>query len=418
MHQVMTGQQKWNPNMWRTVVVKDDVIAIKDADHIKGKNKHSGKSFSRFQPRTSTFYSWKSDRLRVYTNVPRVGFRDVTSLSLQSLTDRWAMNDHMDSYALPDPFQIRFDQDKKDVLRLNYPLTEFLAPLDGLTPKLNRPDIQTFTQDLFGNKYRKDLARTIAELATWTNPQIASRVTGIALGLSRTVPVDWLVEYMKAEGARSDILIGGMPMDWALTPKKIKELFQSADQMQIRRVLRNSTGQITHLFDAHRSLKAIQSRKPDYALSDLRFKDFEELHDVLARDFRKLDVMEQDITYTGKAAKLVGDYGDFVIEAPQTTHTLVDWGTTMNNCIGSYGRAATRGTSLLYAVRDKEGKMLGNMELRPKDGSVVQLVGRNNGAFPGKTEGVHEAIRKVWKSARVDDYYQPAYQADWQGLEF
>lgn len=409
MHQVMTGQQEWNPNEWRTVVVKDDVIAIKDSTHIKGQNKHSGKSFSRFQPRKATFYSWRSDRLRVYTNQPKIGFRDETSHALGTLTNKYLMNDGMSTYKLDDPFEMRFGQTKAEVLKNNYPLVEFLAPLDGLTPKLNRPDMQTFTRDLFGTKYRKDLARTIAELATWTNPQVASRMTALALGLSRTVPIDWLVEYLKAEGARSDVR--NTAMMWALTPKQIKELFQSADQMQIRRALRNSTGQVTHLFDAHRSLKAIQSRKADYSLSDLHFKDFQELHDVLARDFRKMDVMEQDIEYKGKAAKLAGDYGDFIIEAPTTTHSLVDWGTTMNNCIGSYGSAAIRGTSLLYAVRDQEGKMLGNMELRPKDGSVVQLVGRNNGRFPGELQGIHDAIRRVWKSANVSGGYQP--NANW-----
>lgn len=410
MHEVMTGQGKWNPDSWRTVVVKDEVIAIKDSLHVKGQNKHSGKNYSRFQLQNATFYSWKSDRLRVYTNQPKIGFRDSTSSVLDNLGNKYRMNDRMGDFGLEDPFEMRFGVSKVDILRSNYPLVEFFAPLDGLTPKMNRPDVQSFTRDLFGTKYRKDLARTVGELATWTNPQIASRLTALALGLSRTVPVDWLVEYLKAEGARSDVRNGAM--FWALTPKQIKDLFRTADPMQIRRALRNSPGQMTHLFDAHRSLRGIQSRKADYSLSNIQFKDFQELHDVLARDFRKVDVMEQDIEYRGKAAKLPGEYDGFVIEAPGTTHTLVDWGETMNNCIGSYGSAAVKGRSLLYAVRDSAtGKMLGNMELRPKDGSIVQLVGKNNGKFGGDRQAVHEAIRKVWKNARVDDGYQP--DRDW-----
>lgn len=414
MYQVMTGQSKCNPDEWRTVIVKDDVIAVKDSTHIKGQNKHSGKNFSRFQNRKSTFYSWKSGRMRVYTNQPKVGFRDETSHALESIKNKYLMDDGNKSFELPDPFQMRFDKTKAEVFKSEYPLTEFFAPLDGLTPKLNRPDVQGFVRDTFGSKYRKDLARTVGELATWTNPQNSSRLTALAAGLSRHVPVDWLVEYLKAEGARSEVHNGGM--SWALTPKQVRDLFKSADPMQIRRALRNSTGQITHLFDAHRSLKAIQLRKPDYALSGIQFKDFNELHDVLARDFRKVDTMEQDIEYTGKAAKLPGEYGGMTIEAAQTTHTLVDWGTTMNNCIGSYGSAAVRGTSLLYAVRDQSGKMLGNMELNPKTGSIVQLVGKNNGKFAGDREVIQEAVKRVWRGANVRDGYQP--DADWGYGEF
>lgn len=405
MHEVMTGRGKYNPNTWRTVVVKDDVIAIKDSLHVKGQNKHSGKNYSRFQVQESTFYSWRQGRLRVYTKRPKVGFRDETSYALEKMGNRYSRDDRMSDYGLVDPFEMRFGKSKADVLQEEYPLSQFFAPLDGITPKLNRPDAQAFVRDLFGSKYRKDLAREIGELATWTNPQIASRLTSLAFGLSRKVPIDWLVDYLKSEGARSDVRNGAMM--WALTPKQIPHLFRSADQMQIRRALRNSTGQITNLFDAHRSLKQIQSRKPDYSLADVQFKDFQELHDVLARDFRKVDVMEQEIQYTGKAAKLPGTYSDFSIEAPATTHTLVDWGQEMNNCIGSYGSAAIRGSSLLYAVRDREGKMLGNMELRPKDGSIVQLVGKNNGGFAGDIEAVHESIRKVWRGANVDGGYQP-----------
>lgn len=401
--------------MWRTVIVKDDVIAIKDTTHIKGTNKHSGKTFSRFQENRATFYSWKSDRLRVYTHQPKVGFRDETTDALESISNKYALDDRMRDFGMEDPFRLRFGVDKAEVLKQNYPLLTAIAPLNGITPKLNRPDMQSFTRDLFGAKYRKDLARTIGELATWTNPQATTRLVSLSLGLSRLVPVDWLVEYMKAEGARSNIRVQhGMP--WAVTPQQVKYLFRTAEPMQIRRALRNSTGQITHLFDAHRSLKAIQDRKPDYRLSDIQFKDFNDLHDVLARDFRKVDVMEQGITYSGKAAKLAGDYEGFSIQAPETTHTLVDWGQEMNNCIGSYGNAATRGTSLLYAVRDETGRMLGNMELRPKDGSVVQLVGKHNGRFEGDIERVHDAIRKVWKNARVDGGYQPAGQG-WNELD-
>lgn len=409
MYEVMTGQQKWNPDEWRTVIVKDDVIAIKDSTHVKGQNKHSGKNFSRFQPRRSTFYSWKSDRLRVYSNQPKVGFRDETSYALTSIGNKYALDEGMRNFEMPDPFELRFGKNKADILRESYPLIQFFAPLDGITPKLNRSDAQSFVRDLFGTKYRKDLARTIGELATWTNPQNTSRLTALASGLSRKVPMDWLVEFLKAEGARSNVHDGGMT--WALTPKQVQYLFRTAEPMQIRRALRNSTGQITHLFDAHRSLKAIQLKKPDYALSGVQFKDFNELHDVLARDFRKVDTMEQPIEYSGRAAKLPGEYQGLTIEAPTTTHTLVDWGTTMNNCIGSYGNAAVRGSSLLYAVRDSEGKMLGNMELNPKNGSIVQLVGKNNGKFGGDREVVQEAVKSVWKGANVQDGYQP--DANW-----
>lgn len=398
--------------VYTSVLVKDDVIIVSDATLLKGVNKHSGKTWARFNQTRADIYSWKSGRLRVYRKINDKRYRsiaDVTSSIVSPGESFGANRPWVPNWAaievLPDPFKIRNGLTQDAQFDLDYPLRKMFAPVDGLTPYLNSSDATELTQRYFRSYTRKDLIRAVGEVATWTNPRTASAVTQVARGMVSLVPVDWVVEWMKAEGSRSEHSF--------TSPKEVRRLFKTATDMQIRRALRNSPGQMQYLRDGLRSLEQIHTTEPQYRVSDLQFRDFKDLHDLLSRDYDKIKHKPRPVKYEKKAGKFAGSYEGFEIIAPETSYDLVEWGRTMSNCIGSYGHDASSGRTLLYAVMD-QGKMVANIEL-DRSGNIRQLLGKHNrGVQEPYASGVKKAIKSVWSKADVTGGWQ---SNNW-GMEF
>lgn len=388
---------------WETLTVKDNLIARSLSNHIKGVNKHSGKTYSRFDHQESTIFSWKrADRLRVYRSykLPRRNgggrrFQDITAMAIQS-PDFWARGDRLD-----DAFRTLRGSDAATVIRNEYPLAKNCMPTEGVTSHLRHSDATSFTRSLFGEKYaRKDLVRSVGGVLEYAHNDTTAAALLAGKTVRGLVPTDWIVDWVPTV-ARESSVQRVLPRE-----RDLRRLLRSASPKQLRRLV-TSDGSLYGITDSVRSFGLIREQVPDYALSDLSFASFKELHDVLSRDQRKLKEPNFDIEYKGKAKKLTGDYEGYRIVAPKSNHDLVDWGTQMSNCIGGYGRAATAGQSLLYGVYEGDS-LIANMELDPRGGHIRQLLGKYNAGLKDEraVEAVHAAVKSTWPGANVDGGWQ------------
>lgn len=391
--------------VWSTTIVKDDVIAHKRSQHVKGVNRHSGKSYSRFSEQESTFFSWKrNDRLRIYRSVgPHRGrgrsFQDITHTVVHD--PKWYTRD----VEVVNGFRLLKGEDPAQVIQAEYPLSRNCTPIPGLTAHLRHSDAFTFTRSLFGDRVtRKDLVRSVGGVLEYSGNDATSAAISLGKSVAGLVPTDWVVEWIPRVG-RECVQAAEFPHHINL-----RRMLKTASDKQLRRLI-TTDGTAYGLRDSLRSFQLIRDQKPGYLLADINFTSFKELHDVLARDQRKMKDPEKPIKYTGKAAKLPGDYGGYRIVAPKTTYDLVDWGNEMVNCIGGYGYQAVNGSTLLYAVY-KGKDLIGNMEIAPGTGNIRQLLGKYNfGISDHKAvEAVHNAVLSVYPEAVVN--------GGWQGAAF
>jgi len=117
------------------------------------------------------------------------------------------------------------------------------------------------------------------------------------------------------------------------------------------------------------------------------------IHDYVSMEYRKLQNANHEI----KLPKVYNDlHGKMVknmsILIPKCTHDLIEWGQTMNNCIGGYGNEVLQGQTLCMAVL-KEGEMIYNLEVRNKRVTHF-LASRNSEPNPKDKELVCSYLKK------------------------
>lgn len=181
-------------------------------------------------------------------------------------------------------------------------------------------------------------------------------------------------------------------------------MFRTASEKQIRRLL-TTDGSMYFFRDTQTMFAYLRGIDPDFALRDLSFGSFRELHDVLAREQRKAKNPKIDIEYTGPAAELPGEYGEYRIVAPTDSWAVDEWGDLMSNCISGYSRRAASQDTLLYGVY-RGSELVANMELKP-NGDVKQLLGKFNRGLDAEVQDVvYDAILDVWPYANTAGGWQ------------
>lgn len=401
MKEVITEKGRWGDN-WLTLLVKDDMVGVKESQLVRGTNRYSGKTYARFKDTSNVFYSWRNGRLRVYSKNGKA-IRDVTHLyavrGLVSLRQEGDLRDRGFEMALGKTYAEAVDE--------HYPLLGYFRGAPGIMAYLAQPNVQEFTREFFGkSNYRKDLVRRVAGLSENLRAESASTVLLTAKSLNNLVPIDWLIAWMETGDKDRGLSFGRLPFWTDPNPRKGRAMFRTADQKQLRRLLKDQKPALTGLNDSANDFHRLRDADPGYRLSALQFGTFRELHDVLARDATRIQYPRKEISYKGKGGKLPGDYGDIKIVAPQDTHDLLDWGTYMSNCISGYGNRAAEGSTLLYAVMEGD-RMVANMELDPRTGDIRQLLGKYNDHVPREiADATKDAIRLVWPNANTEGGWQ------------
>lgn len=116
-----------------------------------------------------------------------------------------------------------------------------------------------------------------------------------------------------------------------------------------------------------------------------RWRDWRELHDYISVEYRKLGQKNRKIPegkLIKKLKKLPAMNGMTFIH-PIDTHTLVDWGQAMSNCIASYTGDAVSKRTILLGV-ERSGELLYNIEI--ENNQVRQFFGKRN-TSPTKEDG-------------------------------
>jgi hypothetical protein len=364
----------------------DDTVYAADTVML-GDTTSTGKTWRRPRLQTLDVFSWRrGGRMRLYrksrierrnpeADGSRYHFHDSTNFFL--LTSN-VNNDRLEKLLL----EHTGAKDVRALIRKEYPLIADLPPAPGITPYLALPSVQEFTRGFYGpSRYRKDLVRGVGSRG-WITAG-GARYLLFTKAIAPMIPVDWIARDLvdMPEPTFSDFIATG---DQARDYRETRRLLRLASPKQVRALWKDratvTQGSSWIEGDTYRSLEEIHRYAPDYRLDALVFDGWKSLHDVLAADQRRIKTVNQEINHDPKWLALAGEYEEYRIEVPKDTHTLIEWGGQMANCIGGYTTSAVSNRAFLYAVY-KGDKMICNMEMTPK-GELRQMVGKHNTTLP------------------------------------
>lgn len=415
-------------DIWTAVGHTDTTVYEKRDQMVKGVAT-SGKTYCRFRPESRVFFSWKGPRLRIYrkrwekirgTRRYRIQFEDTTDYFLRD--GRIGISPELKEALL----NFTGKDSLTEVWLADYPLMRDLIPAKDVTPFLTRTNIQDFTRDFFGpSRYRKDLVRGVARRGWVVNGGMQNLV--LAKAFAPMIPTDWIArKFLDAPEPTMMTLASHLATGADRGYREIRQMLRTATPKQVRRLW--GADSFPSLSDTMRLWREIRKVDDEYRLESVSFTDWKTLHDQLAIDQRRIHTRNRPVKYEGKAAEVIGKY--FSLDDPRQieftqeaaapadtqvatltyeiigtpdTHTLLEWGSAMANCIGSYQDDAVYGDSLLYAVL-KEGDMIANVEVAPS-GKLRQLVGKYNAKLPQVDhDRIVEAFQRAWPNC-ADGHY-------------
>ena len=416
------GPGNRNGQQWLTTIIKDDTITVKQSIVRAGETK-TGKNWMRFDPFVTTFWSIRSGRLRIYER-NKFGLQDRTAFKLESgrlplgspeamaALARWypAMDFPDDSPVhrsewMSKTAAVQRQAMTKIIREAAYPLSDAFSLQPGLTSSLSGTAQDLVLRQFGKNRYRKDLVKAVSGLGDVDRGN-ATQILTMCIAAAPTVPVDWIIAALRNRAYEGR----GRPGYYGLGDNngsiaEHRKLFRALNQKSLRRLFLNDNilARAHQFNDTLKSFELFQ--KHEVPIDTFNFTSWAELHDVLAREARKLKDKPRPIVYQGAAQSLVGTWAlegqQIEIQAPETTHTVIDWGNQMNHCIGSYARQAPD-RSLLYAIY-VDGQLVGNMESDPKSGGIRQLLGKHNRQLPQPVvDVVKHAVKTVWPGANTD----------------
>lgn len=267
-----------------------------------------------------------------------------------------------------------------------------MAPVAGIPQVLACSDARAATVAAFGvRRARRDLVRAVATAAP-AHIRIAVQVRTL-------VPVDHLAEYLRASTAvpswRSEA------GDLAPRPVNLRPLLEEVVPHRRRRMLlasldagRRGLRDTLRLWGELSSMTDGAARAAEIVANA---KAWDALHDDLSRLHRRLQHADRTIEPTKLAAALDGvALGGGRLVAARSTHQLIEWGETVDNCISGYGQAAVAQRSLLFAL-EHGARVVGTIELDP-EGRIVQAVGMRNAHLDA---ALLDELRQVVAAARV-----------------
>lgn len=255
-----------------------------------------------------------------------------------------------------------------------------------LSPFLRENDMASFTMKAFGKKnYRKDLVKAISGA-------IDTLYIVDAMALKNLVPTDWLITYLKdasknkKASERFEHRFGGN-LELSHRHKQMRLLFSSLTLVQRRRLLKSLDGQKPYLVKdtAHMLSTLKTSYSMIFAPGQIEGRSWDEVHDFLTITIRNIRTPLEEITMVPLAEKIEKLKYDTNLSLilPKTNYELIDWGKSMNHCIGSYTREAVNGSDVFVGIME-DNKMIGNAQIRVKDKSLVQVFGYRNKRLDNK----------------------------------
>jgi hypothetical protein len=243
-------------------------------------------------------------------------------------------------------------------------------------------DARELTVSLFGaTRVRRDLVKAVGG-ASIQNVYAAWQFRGL-------VPVDWLVGMMR------DGFGDKLPAVYenSLAALNMRPQVRALDQQSLRNLTRDQMPNNYMMRDLSRMHRDVSPR---------RVRGWHDLHDALD-DYRrtygppvpKNAKPKRPIRLRPNVAALEGTTaGGLTVEIARHEDDLWAWGLEMKHCIGGYGPQMRSRSTILGAVRDPGGRMVGNFEMgcqffsqmEDDDPTEVwtlnQMLGHSNGSLP------------------------------------
>lgn len=200
-------------------------------------------------------------------------------------------------------------------------------------------------------------------------------------------------------------------LDIAVFPHKkdlIIDLLSNFSDAQIVKILNNSSKEdvyekvefldILNMFSFNKDYYREFIKKTDFKKLD----DFIKIHDAFSKENEKIIresfLLEQEKTHPA-LSEINGKeiHEGYYFELPKTNHVLIDWGSTLQHCIGShhYSLNAKTGESILIGVM-KDGEVQYTLEIKNK--IIVQAQGKSRSAPPSKLDA---KIRKMLNEIKI-----------------
>lgn len=395
------------PEVWKSVFTTPNGFMVATSERRSGKNKHSGKTYSKFQETKVEFFSMKRGVLDVYSKE-----RDATHdergrrkaskmggvrLSTPRFLRGYGWNAENEKYYDIGAAHLGYDSMNAFVDK-EFPLRkDFRADVPGISALLRHDNLTVMARSLMGKHFQKGVPRVLAQATgRYDVGQTRSRLLGLPMMFQGIVPTDWIVDIMQAGAG------GGVDHVFHTRDELriVRRILKTASETQLRRLTRNPTDAFSVLL--RDTIDLITT------FEGLEFRDLDELHNTVApRVHRAAKAQERDrpLELDKKAEKFVGEADGFTIIAPEKTSDLYGWSETMGNCISGFGNKVAQGQSRLFAVM-QENKMVANIELDPS-GTVKQLLGQYNAHLDEElSAAVKGRILTVWPKAKVDGGWQ------------
>jgi hypothetical protein len=123
-----------------------------------------------------------------------------------------------------------------------------------------------------------------------------------------------------------------------------------------------------------------------------------EIHNTLSSNYRKINQRNLIIAYNKNMEKLNSYIDGFDFVLARDTHELIDVGTEMGICVGSYGRRAVE-NSLIIVVMKEGKKYVGCIELDAEGKTLKQAKAKFNNVLQEKKA---EALKKWIEMQEID----------------
>lgn len=189
-----------------------------------------------------------------------------------------------------------------------------------------------------GNGIRKK----IIKIADETDKESKYLTAAIA---SRMFPADWVPELVK----KRTLFIDNSLFDITTkTSKILKKFSESYGQRRLYNHL--NVKDVGYYFsDVIRMYEQLVYDNPDYTVP--KASTFKKVHDLLAKDHRRIKDKLSEFSYSDKTLELQGEYGGYSFELPVSNHELADLGSDMCNCVSSYADRVLKHKILIFAGR-------------------------------------------------------------------
>lgn len=358
----------------KTLYEKENSVALRYSVMYMGRNKHSQKLWSRWEPlemcvvrRTSTgkFACFGRD---LSTGKVRGGVMPPTFYDNDVFYDACAkigFKDIGDAYPALRVFK------EEELSSTLITRVKSVAPGNKnerrkFYASLHNDDPRVFIANILGT-YRKDIARSLNKVSV-------SEIDVLSEAYKH-IPVDWLAQAISANHPRnlkSVAILNTMVERGHLSQTQVRDLIFNGEL---------SSDSTTS--DAARMARRLENQVNIRELT--RGKNVEDIHDELTSIFngKRATAQAAPIKYAKEIAQVMdAEVGKYRIVLPKNGNEIVRWGRDMGHCIGSYSDSAYV-DDVLGAVYDGDN-MVANFQIRDKQ--MVQIYGKHNSIFDGAVE--------------------------------